>query len=156
MLFFYFFKRFYLFIHEREREREAETQAEGETGSMQGAWCGTQSWVSRITPWTEGSAKSLSHPGCPPFYFILFIYFLRSPLETVFPTSTFWTYCKVCISMCLPPERKATKNVHFRAKSCAVVYSNRGRLVFTCGEQWLGEITGEVLEVPASESQLCL
>ena len=38
-----FFKDFYLFIHEieREREREAETQAEGETGSMQGARCGT-------------------------------------------------------------------------------------------------------------------
>ena len=32
-----FFKRFYLFIHERHREREAETQAEGEAGSMQGA-----------------------------------------------------------------------------------------------------------------------
>ena len=30
-----FFKRFYLFIH--EREREAEKQAEGEAGSMQGA-----------------------------------------------------------------------------------------------------------------------
>ena len=44
---FFFFLRFYLFIHERhtEREREtetdrqteAETQAEGEAGSMQGA-----------------------------------------------------------------------------------------------------------------------
>ena len=45
-------------------EREAETQAEGEAGSMQGAQRGTQSWVSRITPWAEG-AKPLSHPGCP-------------------------------------------------------------------------------------------
>ena len=36
-----YFKRFYLFIHERHREREAETQAEGEAGSMQEAQCGT-------------------------------------------------------------------------------------------------------------------
>ena len=58
------FLRFYLFIHERhrERERKADTQAEGEAGSTQGAQCGTRSWVSRITPWTEGL---LSHPGCP-------------------------------------------------------------------------------------------
>ena len=48
-------------MREREREREAETQAEGEAGSMQGAQCGTRSWVSRIRPWAEGSAKSLSH-----------------------------------------------------------------------------------------------
>ena len=32
---------------------------------MQGAWRGTQSRVSRITPWTEGGAKPLSHRGCP-------------------------------------------------------------------------------------------
>ena len=48
-----------------QREREAETQAEGEAGSMLGARHGTQSWDSRITPWTEGSAKPLSHLGCP-------------------------------------------------------------------------------------------
>ena len=40
-----------------EREREADTQGEGEAGSMRGAWCGTQSRVSRITPWAEGGAK---------------------------------------------------------------------------------------------------
>ena len=62
---FYFFKRFYLFIHERQRESEVETQAEGEAGSMQGACYGTRSGVSRITAWAEGSAKPLSHPGCP-------------------------------------------------------------------------------------------
>ena len=28
-----FFKRFYLFIHERHTKKEAETQAEGEAGS---------------------------------------------------------------------------------------------------------------------------
>ena len=32
---------------------------------MQGAQRGTQSWVSRIRPWAEGSAKPLSHPGAP-------------------------------------------------------------------------------------------
>ena len=46
-------------------ERETETQAEGETGSMQGARSGTRSQVSRIPPWAEGSAKPLSHRGCP-------------------------------------------------------------------------------------------
>ena len=61
------FLTFSLFIHERHREieREAETQAEGEAGSTQGARCGTQSRVSRITPWAEGGAKPLSHLGCP-------------------------------------------------------------------------------------------
>ena len=52
-----------LFIY--SREREAETQAEGEAGSTQGAQCGTRSQVSRIRPWAEGKAQSLSHPGCP-------------------------------------------------------------------------------------------
>ena len=57
---YYFFKRFYLFIHSfihsfmRQREREAETQAEGEAGSIQGARYGTRSRVSRIMPWAEG------------------------------------------------------------------------------------------------------
>ena len=32
---------------------------------MQGARRGIRSRVSRITPWAEGSAKPLSHPGCP-------------------------------------------------------------------------------------------
>ena len=47
----------------RDTEREAETQAEGESGSMQGAGHGTRSQDSRITPWAEGGAKPLSHPG---------------------------------------------------------------------------------------------
>ena len=49
----------------REIEGEAETQAEGEVGSMQGARRGTQSRVSRITPWAEGDTKPLGHQGCP-------------------------------------------------------------------------------------------
>ena len=44
-------------MREREREREA--------GSMLGAPRGTQSQVSRITLWAEGSAKPLSHWGYP-------------------------------------------------------------------------------------------
>ena len=69
--FFFFCFNFYLFMRdterkrEREREGEGETQAEGEAGSMQGAQCGTPSQVSRTTPWAEGGAKQLSHPGCP-------------------------------------------------------------------------------------------
>ena len=50
---------------EREREREAETQTESKAGSMQGAGRGTRFPVSRITPWAEGGAKPLSHPGAP-------------------------------------------------------------------------------------------
>ena len=46
--YFFFFLRFYLFIH--ERQREAETQAEGEVGSLQEARCGTLSWDPGITP----------------------------------------------------------------------------------------------------------
>ena len=61
---FFFFKDFiYLFM--RDTQREAETKAEGEAGSMQGAQCGTWSWVSRITPWAAGGAKPLRHRGCP-------------------------------------------------------------------------------------------
>ena len=48
-----------------EHEHGGEAEAEGETDSLQGAQRGTQSQVSRITPWAEGSAKLLSHPGCP-------------------------------------------------------------------------------------------
>ena len=52
-------------MKDTETEREAETHAEGKAGSMQGARSGTQSRVSRITPWAEGGAKPLRHPGCP-------------------------------------------------------------------------------------------
>ena len=53
----------------RDTEREAQTQAEEEAGSVQGAPRGTRSGVSRITPWAEGGAKPLSHPGCPDTHF---------------------------------------------------------------------------------------
>ena len=67
-------------MREREKEREAETQAEGEVGSMQGAQSGTQSWVSRIRPQAEGSAKLLGHWGCPN-NFIFLIYLFMRPRE---------------------------------------------------------------------------
>ena len=60
---------------EREREREAETQTEREAGSMQGAPCGTRSWVSRITPWAEGGAKPLSHRAAHQFHFHVHVVF---------------------------------------------------------------------------------
>ena len=50
-----------LFIHR---------DAEGEADSMQGAQHGTRSQDSRITPWAEGGAKPLSHPGSPDFIFL--------------------------------------------------------------------------------------
>ena len=50
----------------KDTEREVETQAEGETGSMQGARCGTQTWESRIMPWAKGAgAQPVSHSGIP-------------------------------------------------------------------------------------------
>ena len=50
----------------RDTQREAETQAEGEAGSIQGARCGTQSQVSRITPWAEGRRLTAEPPRRPP------------------------------------------------------------------------------------------
>ena len=38
---------------------------------MQGTRCGTQSWVSRITPWAKGGAKPLSHLGRPEIFLFL-------------------------------------------------------------------------------------
>ena len=71
-------------MRDRERER-AKTQAEGEAGSTQGARSGTGSRVSRITPWTKGSAKPLSHPGCPSVLFLIL----------VFVVSSFLSFCSV-------------------------------------------------------------
>ncbi|CAK7301063.1 hypothetical protein VULLAG_LOCUS8751 [Vulpes lagopus] len=47
-----------------DRER-GQTQEEGEAGSVRGARCGTRSRDSRTTPWAEGGAKPLRHPGIP-------------------------------------------------------------------------------------------
>ena len=64
-----------------DTEREAETQAEGEAGSRQGAGRGTQSRVSRTTPWAEAGAKPLGPPGLPqvvPFNETKYIIYLIS------------------------------------------------------------------------------
>ena len=67
----FFFK--ILFIYSWKTEREAETQAEGEAGSLQGAWCGTQSQDPGITPWTEGRCSTTKLPRC--FLTIFYIFF---------------------------------------------------------------------------------
>ena len=72
-LFFFFFKEFYLFIHERhtqrQREREAETQAEGEAGFLREPDPeldpGTRSRDPRITPWSKGSRPTAEPPRDP-------------------------------------------------------------------------------------------
>ena len=52
-------------MRDTERERKAETQAEGGAGSTQGAWCGTRSQDSRITPWAEGRRSTAEPPRDP-------------------------------------------------------------------------------------------
>ena len=86
LLFLFFFKILLIYSWETctEREREAETRAEGEAGPMQGAWCGTWSRDSRITPWAEGSAKPMSHLGLPTS-----CSFLMSQLKPCFFKETF-------------------------------------------------------------------
>ena len=79
-----FFKKI-LFIHERKRkiEREAKTQAEGEAGSRQGAWCGTQSWDFRIMPWAEGRHQTPEPPRCPLHFSYLISQELVKQIENI-------------------------------------------------------------------------
>ena len=58
-------EHFLKIIYSWEAEREAETQAEGEAGSMQGARCGTPSWVSRIMTWAKGGCSTTEPLRCP-------------------------------------------------------------------------------------------
>ena len=53
----------------KDNERETETQAEGEAGSMQGARCGTQSWIPGSCPEPKADAQLLSLPGIPIRFF---------------------------------------------------------------------------------------
>ena len=62
--FFFFFLKIYLFIHERHKT-ERQRQAEGEAGSLQGAWCRTQSRILGLWPEPKAGAQLLSHPGIP-------------------------------------------------------------------------------------------
>ena len=63
--YFFFFKILFIYSWKTQREAETETQAEGEAGSMQGAWCGTQSRDSRIMPWAEDRHLTTEPPGIP-------------------------------------------------------------------------------------------
>ena len=60
---FFFIRFIYLFM--RDTQQEAETQAEGETGSPQGARCGTWSQISGSHPEPKADAQLLIHPGIP-------------------------------------------------------------------------------------------
>ena len=62
-IYFYYFLKI-LFIYPRETERD---RGRGRSSSMQGAWCGTRSQVSR--PGLKAELNHLSHPGCPCFTF---------------------------------------------------------------------------------------
>ena len=48
----------------RDTERGRDI-AEGEAGSQQGAWYGTRSRASRITPWAKGRRLTAKPPSCP-------------------------------------------------------------------------------------------
>ena len=66
-IFFSFFKKYILFIH----ERQAETQAEGEAGSTQEPDVGLDPGPLGSHPEPEADAQALSHPGVP---FLAFYY----------------------------------------------------------------------------------
>ena len=69
----YFFLKI-LFMYSWVTQREAGTLAEREAGSMQRAWCRTESQDSRITPWTKGRCSTTESPRCPlDFLICLFI-----------------------------------------------------------------------------------
>ena len=71
----------------RDTQREAETQAEEEAGSLQGAWCGTQSEDPGITPWAEGrwsTAEPPRHPRMSTFKSDV----TQVPFTKVLPSST--------------------------------------------------------------------
>ena len=45
--------------------RNTERERGRDTGRRSRLHAGSPMWDSRITPWAEGGAKPLSHPGCP-------------------------------------------------------------------------------------------
>ena len=65
------FKDFiYLFLRDPEKGRDTgRGRSKLHAGSLTRDWVSRisriTSWVSRISPWAEGGAKPLSHPGCP-------------------------------------------------------------------------------------------
>ena len=52
-----------------ERERQRHRQREKQAPCREPDW--DSSLVSRITPWAEGGAKLLGHPGCPALLIIV-------------------------------------------------------------------------------------
>ena len=68
----YSFFKTILFIYSWERERGGDT-GRGRSRFHAGAWCGTQSRDSRITPWAESKRSTAEPPRCPhimlPFVF---------------------------------------------------------------------------------------
>ena len=89
----------------RDTHTDRGREAEGEAGSMQGARQGTRSRVSRITPWAEGSAKRLSHSGCPnlPIFDKIAIRSKMVSLQFIFSnvvqrnsTLGIWLFCLFC------------------------------------------------------------
>ena len=54
------FLRKTLLVYSLETKREAETEAEGEAGSLQGAWCGTE-----IMTWAKGRCSTTEPPRHP-------------------------------------------------------------------------------------------
>ena len=56
------FKKYLIYLFMKDTESEVETQAEGEAGSLQGPWCGTQSRDPRVTPWVQGRRSTMEPP----------------------------------------------------------------------------------------------
>ena len=62
---FFFFKILCIYSWEIQRERQRHRQREREAGSMQGAWRGSRSRVSKMTPWAEGKRQTAEPPRGP-------------------------------------------------------------------------------------------
>ena len=103
-------KKFYVFIfkilfiyswerqkeRERERERgviERERKTEGKAVSMQGAWRGTRSQVSRIMPWAEGALNRWATQAAQES-----VFYLKVTLMQVILRLHFKKHCLVCQS----------------------------------------------------------
>ena len=125
-------------MRDTETEREAETQAEGEAGSMQGAWCGTQSRVSRITPWAEGSTKPLSHPGCPHVKNLL--QFLGEPLRKAKQSSWIKTIIPLCTEQQQQQQKTLTKVFSHGNSFYTPFYFHFKKRLFIWG--WVSERSG--------------
>ena len=61
-LYFYFFKRFYLFIHDRERQRHRQMEKQAPCWEPD---AGLDPGTPGSRPGPEAGAKLLSHPGIP-------------------------------------------------------------------------------------------